>query len=254
MILARAFRKTLRDGSMGCLRVRARHGTSPSKRRTGLAVEHRRVFRLSSSAEERTKVRSRRALTIQQFNGFSSAKRMNLGDLANLGQVIALAVVISLFYVAHQIRQNTNAVRSATAQAVHEHFASWYHLLAGDAELSQVVVNGLRDYASLSEQEKARFIATFMAFLSYSQNAFLKWRERMLEPPLWMGWGASDHESRIFGGWQGILERARLPFRSRIPSPRRERSYETRAAPRRKADGRLQHRSTRRIDVASSRY
>jgi hypothetical protein len=114
---------------------------------------------------------------------------MNLGDLANLGRVIgALAVVISLFYVAHQIRQNTNAVRSATAQAVHEHFASWYHLLAADAELSQVVVNGLRDYSSLSEMEKARFIATFMAFLSYSQNAFLKWREGLLAPPLWRGW------------------------------------------------------------------
>jgi hypothetical protein len=114
---------------------------------------------------------------------------MNLGDLANLGQIIgAAAVMISLFYVAHQIRQNTNAVLSAAAQAVHEHFASWYHLLASDAELSQVVVNGLRDYSSLSEMEKARFIATFMAFLSYSQNAFLKWREGLLEPPLWQGW------------------------------------------------------------------
>jgi hypothetical protein len=31
---------------------------------------------------------------------------MNLNDLANLGQIIgALAVVILLFYVAHQIRQ-----------------------------------------------------------------------------------------------------------------------------------------------------
>jgi hypothetical protein len=49
---------------------------------------------------------------------------MNLNDLANLGQIIgALAVVISLFYVASQIRQNTNTVRSATAQTVHEHFA-----------------------------------------------------------------------------------------------------------------------------------
>jgi hypothetical protein len=49
---------------------------------------------------------------------------MNLGDLANLGQIIgAIAVVVSLFYVAYQIRQNTNAVRSATAQAVNEHFA-----------------------------------------------------------------------------------------------------------------------------------
>jgi DNA-binding beta-propeller fold protein YncE len=42
---------------------------------------------------------------------------MNLNDLANLGQIIgAIAVVISLFYVGHQIRQNTNAVRSATTQ------------------------------------------------------------------------------------------------------------------------------------------
>jgi len=114
---------------------------------------------------------------------------MSLGDLANLGQVIgAIAVVVSLFYVAHQIRQNTNAVRSATAQAVHEHFAKWYQLVAADAELSKIVATGLRDYGSLSEEERVRFIATFMSFLSYSQNAFLKWREKLLAPPLWMGW------------------------------------------------------------------
>jgi len=114
---------------------------------------------------------------------------MSLNDLANIGQVIgAIAVVISLIYVALQIRQNTNAVRSATAQTVHEHFAKWYHLVAADDELSQIVANGLRDYASLSEKERVRFIATFMAFLSYSQNAFLKWREGLLASPLWLGW------------------------------------------------------------------
>jgi len=114
---------------------------------------------------------------------------MNLNDLANIGQVIgAVAVVVSLFYVAHQIRQNTNAVRSATVQAVHEHFAKWYQLVAADAELSKIVATGLRDHGSLSEQERVRFIATFMSFLSYSQNAFLKWREKLLAPPLWMGW------------------------------------------------------------------
>ena len=114
---------------------------------------------------------------------------MNLNDLANIGQVIgAVAVVVSLFYVAHQIRQNTNAVRSATAQTVHEHFANWYHLLASDPVLSQIAAQGLRDYTSLLEQERVRFIAAFMSFLSYSQNAFLKWREKMLESALWMGW------------------------------------------------------------------
>jgi hypothetical protein len=100
---------------------------------------------------------------------------MNLNDLANLGQIIgAVAVVVSLIYVALRIRQNTNAVRTATAQAVHEHFAKWYQLVAADAELSEIVATGLRDYGSLSEQERVRFIATFMSFLSYSQNAFLK--------------------------------------------------------------------------------
>ena len=114
---------------------------------------------------------------------------MSLSDLANIGQVIgAIAVVISLIYVALQIRQNTNAVRSATAQTVHEHFAKWYHLVAADDELAQIVANGLRDYGSLSEQQRVRFIAAFMAFLSYSQNAFLKWREGLLESPLWLGW------------------------------------------------------------------
>ena len=114
---------------------------------------------------------------------------MNLNDLANLGQIIgALAVVISLFYVAHQIRQNTNAVGPATAQTVHEHFAKWYHLVAADEELAQLVAKGLRDYGSLSEKERVRFVATFMAFLSYTQNAFLKWREGLLASPLWLGW------------------------------------------------------------------
>ncbi|HJY52575.1 MAG TPA: hypothetical protein VKD89_01020 [Candidatus Udaeobacter sp.] len=114
---------------------------------------------------------------------------MTLNDLANIGQVIgAIAVVISLFYVASQIRQNTNAVRSATAQTVHEHFANWYHLVAADDELAQIVAKGLGDYGSLSEKERVRFIAAFMAFLSYSQNAFLKWREALLKPALWLGW------------------------------------------------------------------
>jgi hypothetical protein len=38
---------------------------------------------------------------------------MNLNDLANLGQIIG-AVVVSLIYVALQIRQNTNASDEST--------------------------------------------------------------------------------------------------------------------------------------------
>ncbi len=141
---------------------------------------------------------------------------MNLNDLANIGQVIgAIAVVISLIYVALQIRQNTNAVRSATAQSVHEHFANWYHLIAADLTLSDRG-HRIARLSSLSEAERTRFIATFMAFLSYSQNAFLKWREGLLAPPLWRV-GSCDDESFRCAGWQRLLERARISVWRRIP-------------------------------------
>jgi hypothetical protein len=114
---------------------------------------------------------------------------MTLQDLGSVGELVgAIATVATLGYLAIQIRSNTKAVQSAAAQSVHENYATWYHLMAGDAELAGIAVKGLRDYSDLSEVEKARLVATLMAFLSYSQNAFIKWREGTLSPELWLGW------------------------------------------------------------------
>ncbi len=100
----------------------------------------------------------------------------------------AFGVLGSLLYVASQIRQNTQAVRSATAQAVHDNYAAWYQGYANDPVLMKIAVDGLRDYRALDEVAKAQFIALFMQFLSYSQNAFFQWREGALSPELWSGW------------------------------------------------------------------
>jgi hypothetical protein len=95
---------------------------------------------------------------------------MNLNDLANLGQIIgAVAVVISLFYVALQIQQNTNVGRSPTAQTVH---------------VRRACVTTDR----FPKRTEFALSQPFMAFLSYSQNAFLKWRAGLLASPLWLGW------------------------------------------------------------------
>ena len=51
-----------------------------------------------------------------------------------------------------------------------------------------MLFRSLKDYSSLDEIEKARFIQTFMAFVSFSQNAFYQWRAKALSPWLWDGW------------------------------------------------------------------
>ena len=114
---------------------------------------------------------------------------MTIAELGSIGELIgAIATVATLAYLAVQIRSSTRAVRSASAQSVHESFATWYRMLATDRELSDLTTKGLRDYSSLSESEKARFISVAMSVLLCSQDAFIKQREGSLSPGLWSGW------------------------------------------------------------------
>jgi hypothetical protein len=114
---------------------------------------------------------------------------MTIQDTGSIGEMIgAVATVATLVYLARQIRTNTSVVRSAAAQSVHENFAVWYRMLATEAELSQIITSRLRDYAALSKGDKARFISTFMVFVSCCQDAHLKFREGSLSQELWSGW------------------------------------------------------------------
>jgi hypothetical protein len=104
---------------------------------------------------------------------------MTLQDWSNFAQVIgAIAVVISLFYVGFQIKRHTSAVRSATAQAVHDNYADWYMNLTGDAELNGIAIKGLKDYSSLDETKKAQFIETFMALYLFRRMPFISGSKR----------------------------------------------------------------------------
>jgi len=161
---------------------------------------------------------------------------LNLQDLSNIAQVLgAVAVVVSLFYVGSQIRQNTAAVRSSTAQAVHDNYASWYISLASNGELMKVSVDGLRSYSTLPEVEKARVLTIMMAFLSFSQNAFYQWREGSLLPQLWVSWEAlMINLVQSPGGQELWAERAYVfgdEFRSHVENVIMKRTPDPKAKP-----------------------
>lgn len=164
------------------------------------------------------------------------ARALTIQDLGSLGEIVgAVATVATLIYLAIQIRDNTFAVRSSAAQSVHEAFSTWYRMLSADADLAQLVANGLRDYASLTETERARFVATFMAFLSCSQDAFIKWQEGSLAPELWSGWEQvilnliGSPGGREFWGERGYLFGD--PFRRHVEGDLMKRKLHPRAKP-----------------------
>ena len=96
----------------------------------------------------------------------------------------------TLIFVGLEIRDNSRAVRAATAQSVHDNYASWYISLADNQSATATCSKGLADYSTLARGEQMQFVCTFMAFLSHSQNAFHQWREGHLSDGLWKGWEA----------------------------------------------------------------
>jgi hypothetical protein len=116
---------------------------------------------------------------------------MTLENIYYIGQTVAvIAIFSSLIFVGFQIRENSAAVRSATAQAVHDNYGAWYMAQGADAEALSASIKGFLDYEGLAPIEKAHFVCTYMAFLSHSQNAFYQWKEGHLSTDLWKGWEA----------------------------------------------------------------
>jgi hypothetical protein len=102
--------------------------------------------------------------------------------------VAAVGVMASLIFVGLEVRNNAKAVRSATTQAVHENFAGMYLSLQGNPSALATCAKAVVDLDALTPAEKTQFVATFMAIMSFTQNAFDHWRVGHLRTDLWAGW------------------------------------------------------------------
>jgi len=68
-----------------------------------------------------------------------------------------LAVLITLFYLARQIRQNTEEVRSANYHGVTDSFNELNLAIAGNSDLARVFKTGNYAYDELTDEEKYQY-------------------------------------------------------------------------------------------------
>lgn len=84
---------------------------------------------------------------------------MTLQDLGALGEIVgAVAVVLSLLYVAAPIRQNTRSLRSATSFAVNQALAELNGRWVANADgFTELWLRGCADLDGLAPLERERF-------------------------------------------------------------------------------------------------
>jgi len=98
---------------------------------------------------------------------------INWEALGAIGEIVgAVAVVITLLYLAIQTRQNTLAVRHAYRRGVMEDANEWRFKIIENAEVSDFFRNGLRDPKSLDPNDLFRFRMFLDALVFHWQHAF----------------------------------------------------------------------------------
>jgi hypothetical protein len=114
---------------------------------------------------------------------------MNWTAIGAIGEVLgAVAVVLSLVYVAAQVRHNTGALnRAASADAIAS-IRQWNQSLIDDPEIVRIFSQGVVDMNGLDEDGRARFVVLILNFLKTFEDMHYQFCKGAMEPEVWQGW------------------------------------------------------------------
>lgn len=111
---------------------------------------------------------------------------MTFEQLGSLGELIsAVAVVVSLVYVAREIRENSRSTRLAALQSHLDAAQRFLELTARDRDLSRVIRLGQATPEVLTEDELAQFRAWLSVGMRIAENLFVQYRAGNIDEESW---------------------------------------------------------------------
>lgn len=107
---------------------------------------------------------------------------MNWEAISAIGQIVgAIAVVISLIYLAREIRSNARSARMASVGTLNE----WLRQLAEHPHLAELWHSGIRDYRSVEGADRTSFNAFLLGLFRIFEEMYYQQLDGHLDPRLW---------------------------------------------------------------------
>lgn len=102
--------------------------------------------------------------------------------------IAAIGVIVSLFYLAAQIRQNTRSMRAVVVDSLAHSLVT---LLPAQApELLRSLATVVEDWHGATEEDRVRALPFLFATFKVFENAWFQHRQGTLDPQQWQGWDA----------------------------------------------------------------
>jgi hypothetical protein len=114
---------------------------------------------------------------------------VNWEAIGAVGEMLGAAgVIVTLIYLARQIRQNTRATKLAMSQSIAAAARDWNRPLLQDPELAWTFQVGTEDPTQLDEKEQARFVELCFSLLRMYEDAHYQYHHGALDPDVWKGY------------------------------------------------------------------
>lgn len=115
----------------------------------------------------------------------------DLQYLANLGEVVgAVGVILSLIYLAIQVRQNTAAQRAENYSRALDRLAAMQSMLSQDSEISLIFSKAVLDTSKLTPQERVRFTWSLYEAFGAFEFMFHASRTDSIPNEVWTRWSS----------------------------------------------------------------
>ena len=114
---------------------------------------------------------------------------MNWDAIGAVGEIVgAFAVVVSLVYVAAQIRHNTAAVRVSTHQGLLANQTAAQNIPAANPQVAELWQRADEDYDGLKPADKKQFTVFCLNMFNTFQSARFSYEADLLPAEVWEAW------------------------------------------------------------------
>ena len=130
-----------------------------------------------------------------------------LQSLGSIGEFVgAIGVVVSLVYLAQQMKQNTNSVRAASFNAMVQNSIGLLEHSFRDPEFAAFIVRAERDPDALSGDESERWDAYMTAVYRHFGNLVYQHRVGALDKLMWEAYRATLKQHLRSPAWASWYE------------------------------------------------
>jgi len=124
---------------------------------------------------------------------------VNWEAISAIGQIVgALAVVISVLYLARDIRSNARSARVASLHDINR----WLGELVEHPDLAELYYRGIRDFRSLKSSDLVQFSALMVQMFFIFQELYYQQSDRHLDPRMRRGLETAMRDLNAYPGVQ----------------------------------------------------